>query len=167
MACTSGGSSCPSAISVRTRRDGRQPRLVDVVQPHLVDAALVPVAQQGTVDEGCAEAAAPEHRELHASTTCVPGLAARVESGGVGALVGQQHVDRAGLAHTQGPGARHLVAVDEQHRDLGRVQQGPLDRHLDGGGVQDRAVGAHTARTEEDVAALDLPQRVLGEGADE
>ena len=62
--------------------DGGEPVLVDVVQPHLVDPALVGVGQEGAVDEGRAEPATPEHRQPHGRTLPTAGDRPKGPDGG-------------------------------------------------------------------------------------
>ena len=52
--------------------DGRQPRLVDVVEGHLGHARRPLIADEGLPDVGGAESAATEDHELHATMTFPP-----------------------------------------------------------------------------------------------
>ena len=61
---TRGGSSWPSAICSRTRPIAAQPLRAHVVEPDLVDPALVPVGEEGAVDQRRAEAPPPRIASL-------------------------------------------------------------------------------------------------------
>ncbi len=167
VVATRGACSCPAAICWSTCPTAARRRLVHVVQDHLVDPAVAGVAQQRAVHEGDAEPAASENGQPHDRSTSTPAAAhASSVSGSAPSLVTSTSMSVHG-AHPQGPRPGQLVPVGQQHHLVGGGDERTLDRHLDRRGVQDLPVGADPARAEEGAVGADLPERVLGEDADQ
>ena len=154
----SAGSTCPTAASRASSTSCRTTSSTRL---------LAGVAQQRAVHEGDAEPAASENGQPHDRSTSTPAAAhASSVSGSAPSLVTSTSMSFDG-AHPQGPRPGQLVPVGQQHHLVGGGDEGPLDRHLDRRGVQDLPVGADPARAEEGAVGADLPERVLGEDADQ
>ncbi len=133
---------------------------VDVVQDDLRDPA---VAGQRAVDEGDAEPAAAQDRELHARRTSRK--RARV-AGSAPSFVTRTST-ASGPQTGSSPVPGNFAPVGQHHRLLGGRDHRLLHRYLHQCRVHHPAVGADAAGAEEEPVRAHLAERLLGEHPDE